>query len=302
MMKTGLKKKFNPVSITLLVMLIVYVIGLFLPVFWSVIVSFMDTEAFVQFTEENILFKKFFSDNVFQNYKTAFQWIKIKSGNQMFRMSHLYVNSLLYAGISASVFTLCPTIVAYATARFKFRSSKMIYVFVIIAMSLPIVGATPSELRMLDRLHMRGTMFSMLFLRFNFLSVYYLILYALFEGIPMDYTEAAKIDGASNLVIMFKIIVPQALNMILTVFILVFITYWNDFQIPMLYLPDYPTVAYFLYYYSGDAIREQSAYNGYIRITDQLAATIILALPIIMVFVIFNKRLRVSVAMGGVKG
>ena len=300
-MKTGLTKKFNPVSITLLVMLIVYVIGLFLPVFWSVIVSFMDTEAFVQFTEENILFKKFFSDNVFQNYKTAFQWIKIKSGNQMFRMSHLYVNSLLYAGISASVFTLCPTIVAYATARFKFRSSKMIYVFVIIAMSLPIVGATPSELRMLDRLHMRGTMFSMVFLRFNFLSVYYLILYALFEGIPMDYTEAAKIDGASDMQIMIRIAFPLVKFTFLSIFLIIFIEYWNDYLIPNLFLPDYKTLSLALYQQSQG--QELKGTMTHLQQVPYVMATVLLVVtPVIILFAVFSDRLMGNLAVGGIKG
>ena len=302
-MKTKLiKEKFSIAKIVLLVLLCAYVIGLFVPVIWSVVISFMNPESYSLVFENGEVNDKFLPDSIFSNYQSAMDWIYVEISAKPIKMGALYINSLLYAGISATVFTLCPTIVAYATARFKFRFSKVIYVFVIITMSLPIVGSTPSELRMLDILHIRGKMWSMFFLRFNFLSVYYLILYALFEGIPKDYTEVAKIDGASNWTIMTRIIIPQAMNMIITVFILSFITYWNDFQIPMLYLPKYPTVAQFLYEYSQTAVPRDGAYLGYVQVPDQLAATFIMALPIILVFMIFNKRLRISVAMGGIKG
>ena len=109
----------------------------------------------------------------------------------------------------------------------------------------------------------------------------------------MDYTEVAKIDGANNWTIMTRVILPQAANMIVTVFILTFITYWNDFQVPLVYVPDYPTVAYFIYDFSKAA--------G-VKPPIKLAATFIMAMPIVAVFIIFNKRLRVSVAVGGIKG
>ena len=126
--------------------------------------------------------------------------------------------------------------------------------------------------------------------------MYFLVLYATFRGISKEYSEAAKIDGASNLRIMLRIVMPQALNIIVTVFFLSFITYWNDYQVPMLYLPRYPVAAYGLF----DFLRNNTA-----QITDapaRMAGTLIMTLPVLIVVIIFNKRLRVSVSIGGVKG
>ena len=187
-------------------------------------------------------------------------------------------------------------IVAYATARFKYGFSKVVYAFVIVTMALPIVGSMASEIIMLNNLGIFDTFPSMFILRFNFLSIYFLILHAQFSSLPMDYTEAAKIDGASNLRIMLQVIIPQSLNTIVTVFVLSFISYWNDYQIPLLYLPSYPTAAYGIY----DFVVQNSAGEG-AYVPTQLAATIIMTLPIIIVFIIANKRIRVSVAMGGIK-
>ena len=94
---------------------------------------------------------------------------------------------------------------------------------------------------------------------------------------------------------MLQVVIPQSLNTIVTVFILSFITYWNDYQIPMLYLPSYPTAAYGIY----DFIYNPNSLKT--TIPHQMAVTVLLTLPIVIVFIIFNKRLRVSVAMGGIK-
>ena len=110
----------------------------------------------------------------------------------------------------------------------------------------------PSEIRMLKQLHIYDTFFGMFVLRMNFLSIYFLIFYAQFEMIPMTYSEAAKVDGASNFKIMTRIILPQAVPTIVTVFLLTFITFWNDYQIPLYYLPNSPTVSQGLYMYIND--------------------------------------------------
>lgn len=292
------KRKTSAVLIVLFVLLAVYVLGLFVPVLWSVVSSFAEVNAYYDFYVDNVVGTRM--KYTFDNFINAWKYLEITapSSGITYNVLGLYLNSVLYSLGCALVFTLCPCMVAYATARFKFRFSKVVYAFVIITMSLPIVGSMPSEIRMLKQLNIFGTFGSMYVLRFNFLSVYYLILFAQFEVIPMTYTEAAKIDGADNATVMFRIIVPQALNTIVTVFVLSFITYWNDFQIPLLYLPDYPTAAYCIYYFVN--VSQGGNVTGDVPV--QLAGTIIMTLPIIIVYAVFNKKLRVSVAMGGIKG
>ena len=205
-------------------------------------------------------------------------------------------NSLIYSVGCAFFYTLTPCIVAYCAARFKFKFSKVIYTFVIITMSLPIVGAMPSEIRMLKLIGLYDNFIGMFVLRANFLSLYFLIFYAQFQMIPMTYSEAAKVDGASNFRIMTTIIIPQAIPTITTVFLLSFITFWNDYQIPRYYLPNYPTVAEGLFYYINNLPLDLNA------IPVQLAALIGLTIPIVVVFALLNKYLKLNVATGGIKG
>lgn len=298
------KEHATPVTIIAFVLLLIYTLGLFIPLLWALIVSFTDYEWYDSFYNlanfKNIGFPKM----TFENFINAFQYLSITSPatekvpETTYNLLGLFENSLLYSIGCAITFTLCPCITAYAAARFKFKFSKFIYGFVIVALSLPIVGAMPSEIRMLKLLNLDTWFLGMWVLRFNFLSVYFLIFYAQFQSIPKDYTEAAKIDGASNFRIMTKIVMPQALNSIVTVFILSFITYWNDYQIPLLYMPAYPTAASAIYTFT---LRGQGG-NITNRVPVQMAATLIMILPILLVYIIFNKKLRVSVAMGGIKG
>ena len=290
------KRSFNPLTAAIGLLLCVYVVGLLAPIIWTALVTVTEDDSFFQFYQmgESPKFKF-----TFENFKKAYPHIRIVAETQpvAYNMIGLYMNSIKYAVINTTAFVFCTTLVSYLTARFDFKFSKIVYTFVIVAMSLPIVGSMPSEIRMLQRLGLYGSWWSMLALRFNFLSVYYLVLHATFKGISKEYSEAAKIDGASNLRIMLRIIVPQAMNIIVTVFVITFITYWNDYQIPMLYLKDYPVAAYAVYQFVNTNL---TTLNG--SVPQQMAGVFMMTLPVLIAVIALNKRLRVSVSIGGIKG
>ena len=292
------KKKEKPTIATIAIfcLLVIYTLVLFVPIIWAVCISFVNVTQFdIFFTMRN--FSNANLKPTFENFTYAWNNLKITTmtTDYTFYVPDMLLDSVIYAVGCALAFTICPAIVAYATARFKYGFSKVLYIFVIFTMALPIVGSMASEIRMLRNLGIYDTFPAMFILRFNFLSIYFLILYAQFASIPMDYTEAARVDGASNFRIMFQVIMPQALNTIVTVFVLSFISYWNDYQVPLLYLPSYPTAAYGIY----DFVHNASPAAAHAPV--QLAASVIMVLPIVLVFIIFNKRIRVSVAMGGIK-
>ena len=292
------KGRPTPITVAIFILLIIYTVVLFTPIVWSIIASFMDNSDFNNFFGTLKAYDHGIKYTI-DNFVYAWENVTITSTtstDSVFYIPDLLINSVLYSLGCASAFTICPVIVAYVTARFKYGFSKIVYAFVIVTMALPIVGSMASEIIMLNNLGIFDTFPSVFILRFNFLSIYFLILHAQFSSLPMDYTEAAKIDGASNLRIMFQVIIPQSLNTIVTVFVLSFISYWNDYQIPLLYLPSYPTAAYGIF----DFVVQNTAGEG-AYVPTQLAATIIMTLPIIIVFIIVNKRIRVSVAMGGIK-
>ncbi|MBO6280314.1 MAG: carbohydrate ABC transporter permease [Bacilli bacterium] len=289
-----IKESKSVMNIIIFVVLIVYFLSLLIPIIWAVYTAFNDIEAYYDFYAFN---GDFPTKLVIDNFRVAFTQYEVQTiSGTSYNFLEMTGISLIYTLGCAFFYTLTPTLVAYAAARFKFKFSSVIYAFVIIAMALPIVGSMPSEIKMLKQLNLFDSFFGMFILRMNFLSINFLILYAQFEMIPMTYSEAAKVDGASNFRIMTQVILPQAISTITTIFLLSFITFWNDYQIPRIYLPSYPTLAEGLFTFSLDTlpiVRDAPV---------KLAGFIGLTLPIVIVFGVLNKKLRINVATGGIKG
>ena len=301
------KKPISILMILLLVVLVFYVISLILPVFWTLMTT-LKTNG--EYTMHNFgdgrgdignplwLPKKVTFDNFSKAYKYFFIEIKGTNGKptMKFNIIQQFSNSLLFSVGSAVAMTLTSAVMGYATGRFRYRASNFIYAFVLAALALPIVGSMPSEIATAQGLGIFDTFIGIWIMRSTFLNTYYLIFHAQFKMIPQDYTEAAKIDGAGPFRIMMTIIMPLAWGTILAVFVLNFIALWNDFQIPMVYLPSHPVAAYGMYRFADAAIEQIS------NTPTRLAGIYLLAFPIIVFYAIFNKRLNVNLSVGGIKG
>lgn len=294
------REKAGVIGVFTGILLVIYVIGLLLPMLWSLVTSFTEVNSYFDFYVDKVFKNGPAFKLTMDNYKVAEQYMNITTTTTSvtYNIIGMYIHSVLYAVICAGVWVLVTSVVSYLVARFDYKFSKIVYNFVVITMCIPIVGGLASELRMLQNLGIYDTWFSMGVLKFNFLGVYFLTFVAMFKAIPKEYTEAAKIDGASNLRIMLSVIFPQALNMIVTVFLLTFITYWNDYKTAMLYLPSYPVATYGVYYFMNTPMGSGATS----QVPVQVAGAILMTLPILIVFIIFNKRLRGGVYVGGIKG
>jgi ABC-type glycerol-3-phosphate transport system permease component len=302
------KKVLNLFAIGIAVVLVLYLISLCIPMLWALMTTLKSVEEFeggqfeaIYYEENKLWWPKYGA--TFKNYINAFKDFCIivptstpGSLGIPFYILDQFVNSLLYSvGCSVTV-TAASLVMAYATARYAYRMSSWIYTFALLALALPIVGSLPSEIAVSQQLGLYDTFLGLWIMRGNFLNTYFLIFFAQFKMIPRDYTEAAKIDGAHPFTIMTNIIFPLAGGTIATVFVLAFIGYWNDFQIPMVYLPSHPVAAYGMYRIQIAAETEWSS------VPSQMSGVLIMALPIIIFYGLFNRRLNVNLSVGGIKG
>lgn len=287
--------KINILPIVLFIILIVYSISLFLPIIWTLLNSLKGRIEFIR--DPFALPEKW----LFSNYEQAFKNIKISvqvqggSSRDVFFMEML-TNSLLYAIGCAFVAMIVPCLVAYPVAKFAHPFNKVIYSIVIITMILPIVGATPSMLNVMDGLNLLDTLIGAYIMKANFLGMYFLVFYAAFKGLSWTYAEAALIDGANHWQVLFKIMLPLIRNSMLVVFVLQFIAFWNDYQTPMVYLPSMPTAAYGLHRFYGDT------QTGTSSTPIKLSACIIVMTPILILFLIFKDKMMGNLTVGGIKG
>lgn len=215
-------------------------------------------------------------------------------------MVDILVNSLIYSIGSALVKTLVPCIAAYACARFNFKTSKIVYTAVLVAMMIPIVGSLPSELRVSYALNLVNSLPGVILLKANMLGLYFFVLYSSFKSMPDAYFEAAKIDGANNFEILIKIGFPLIKNVFLTILLINFVFFWNDYQTPMVYLLDKPTLGYVLW---GMITRSFSSGSADLKSGVYACNVVILsALPVVILFCIFKDKFMGNLTMGGIKG
>ena len=129
-------------------------------------------------------------------------------------------------------------------------------------------------------------------------SVFYIyLLKENFSQIPDELYYAAKVDGTSDLKYLFKVMIPICQPTIVTVTILKVIECWNSFVWPRL-ITDNPN-----YYLVSGGIQEIRE-NGFGRenIPAMMAAVVVISLPLIILFLVFHKKIMAGVARGGTKG
>ena len=95
---------------------------------------------------------------------------------------------------------------------------------------------------------------------------------------------------------MLKIIVPLAANTYFTIVLLLFVTYWNDYTTPMLFMPNVPTLSYGLYYFA-DLCRINEVNTTPMR----LGACMMMLVPTLLLFILFHNKLLSNITIGGVK-
>ncbi len=285
----------SPLNIIIFALLIIYVISFLYPLIWAFISTF---KSYYEF-RINVagLPKKW----VFENYQISFMEFKLQiedgAGFRSVRLLEMFINSFLLSGGVALAYTISHFLAAYATAKYAhYAFSKITTAVVLFTIILPIVGSLPSSLQMAHALGLYNKMWGSWIRGANFMSVYFLVLQGMIAGLPKEFDEAAKIDGASNLRIMLHINLPLLTNILKTLFLLQFIASWNDFRHAMLFLPDYPVVAYGLY------IMFMTTDNQVATITVKLTLTMLLLIPMLIIFLFFHNRLMGNLPLGGVKG
>lgn len=285
-------RKTSPLYITVFVILIIYVVVLLMPLIWGLFVSFVSRDAYSDYIKNPLVFPTGYT---FDNYINGFNDFVVKP--DVFTELNIFdilLRTLFYAGSCSLAATIVPCICAYASARFNFKFGKILYGIVIVTMAIPIVGNLPSEIRVANMVGAYDNLWLFWIMKANFLTIYFLLFHSIFKNIPMAYTEAAKIDGAGNFRIMINCIMPFALGTIGIVFLLNFINFWNDYQIPLYYLPSYPVVGTAVFNFSLDP----EDVGG---IPQLIAMIFIVAIPIIVLAIVFNKKLMSNLSDGGIK-
>lgn len=295
-------KKMDAASIIALIVVGIYAFSLLFVLAWGFMTSCKPAAQLNNFVDYSAGYTSWPEQWLFvENYTNAFFSIKaIPLGSMQYvYMDQMMLNSFIYS-VLMSIFSIATSLsVVYACAYYTFKLNKILYGTAIFVMLIPIVGALPSEMAVMEFLGLREPGLDLLgvcLLRCKYAGLYFLIFYAIFKGISWSYAESAQLDGAGDFQIFFRVMIPLARNTIFAVFILYFIQYWNDYYTPMVFLKSMPTIAYGLQ-------QSQLANNpNRTSVPEQLAAAFWMCIPIIVVFIVFRNKIIGNVTMGGLKG
>jgi len=127
-------------------------------------------------------------------------------------------------------------------------------------------------------------------------GAYFFYMYAFWKKVPHDYIEAARVDGANHYQIFFKVMLPQAFSSLFALYIMQFITAWNDYESTAAYMFKFPNLSYGTY-----VLSEQAAYNSTV-ISMYFAGVILGMLPVLIIFIVFQNSIMEKVHLGGLKG
>lgn len=207
-----------------------------------------------------------------------------------------YKNSFVYAGVATLLNVTASAVIAYGFSRVKFRGKRFWFVLMMMTLMLPTQVLIIPQYIIFSRLGWLNSFLPLLVPRIGGEVFFIFMIMQFIRGIPIDLDDAAMIDGADQFGIFYYVILPQLKPAIITAAIFSFYWTWEDFLNPLLYLTD-PKL-----YTVSVALRNFSDAG---TVTDWGAIFAMLSLsllPVLVIFVLFQRYIVEGIATTGMKG
>ncbi len=274
------KKTASAITYTLLTFWAVMVL---FPFYWMILTS---VKSYGAYNSEYI--PKFFTlSPTLQNYTEAFTEVPL---------GRYFLNTTIFTLVTTAIMLVVITLAAFAFARLEFKGKNIVFLLFLSLMMIPNELVIITNFVTVTNLDMRNS-FPGLILP-SVTSVFYIyLLKENFEQIPDSLYYAAKVDGTSDFKYLLKVMVPMSKPTLITITILKVIECWNSYVWPRLITDD---ANYFLVSNGIQEIRE----NGFGRenIPAMMAAVVVISAPLIVLFLVFRKKIMAGVSRGGTKG
>ena len=253
------------------------------PFYWMILTS---VKSYGAYNSEYIT--QFFTlSPTLQNYVDAFTTVSL---------GRYLLNTLIFTVATTGIMLVVITLAAYAFAKLRFKGKNLVFTLFLSLMMIPNELVVITNFVTVTNLNLRNTFLGLILPSVT--SVFYIyLLKENFAQVPDTLYYAAKVDGTSDLKYLTKVMIPICRPTMVTIVILKVIECWNSYVWPRL-ITDNP--AYYLVSNGIQEIRE----NGFGRenIPAMMAAVVVISLPLIVLFLIFRKKVMAGVSRGGTKG
>lgn len=264
-------------------MLTLWALMVLFPFYWMILTSL---KSYGSYNAEYI--PKFYTlSPTLQNYIDAFTTVPL--GNY-------FLNTVIFTVATTALMLVVIVPAAFAFSRLNFRGKNAVFALFLSLMMIPNELVIITNYVTITNLDLRNTFLGLILPSVT--SVFYIyLLKENFSQIPDELYYAAKVDGTSDFKYLLKVMLPICKPTIITITILKVIECWNSYVWPRLITDD---EAYYLVSNGIQEIRE----NGFGRenIPAMMAAVVVISVPLVVLFLIFRKKIMEGVARGGTKG
>jgi multiple sugar transport system permease protein len=254
-----------------------------IPFVWTILASFKSHAEIINPTNQSFFPQQFTT----QNYERILN-------DDSLPLERIYFNSMFVALANVLTQTFTSALFGYVFAKFNFRFKRLLFWYILATMMIPFqLTMIPSYL-ILMRFELTNNLLGLVVL--SWFSAFGIFLMRQFMGnIPDELLDAARVDGANEWQIFFRIVLPQTGAALATYGVLVFIANWNSYLWPLIVLRDVDlrTLPIILTWYND---RHTS------NLGLQMAASVLIVMPILLVYIVMNRWVVRGFALSGIKG
>jgi multiple sugar transport system permease protein len=263
-------------------LLLVLGLAIMLPFLWTVSSSLKPFGAGIKFPPEFI--PKVF---VWDNYPKVFRTIPFLT---------FFRNSVVVAAFAVAGELLSASLVAYSFARLRFPGRNILFLVVLATMMIPYPVTMVPTFIMFNLVHLVNTFAPLILPPYFGPAFSIFLLRQFFLTINPELDEAAKVDGANELLIYWRIVLPLSKPALATVAIFSFMANWNDFLNPLIYLSDDKMYTLAL------GVNYLRSFRGGGDLSLQMAASVMFVAPCILLFFVAQRYIVQGIVTTGIKG
>jgi trehalose/maltose transport system permease protein len=215
-----------------------------------------------------------------------------------------FMRSLLNSAIVAGSVTLIALAIgafaSFALGRFSFRGRAPVMYITLSMTMFPQIAVLGSLYELITKFHLYNTLYSLIITYLLFTLPFTVwVLTTFFQAMPRELEEAAYVDGATPFQVFYKVLLPLAAPGLVTTGLLAFIAAWNEFLYALSFLqtPNHFTITLAIFNFNTNTTGGFELPWG-----QMMAGTIIVTLPLIILTLIFQRRILAGLTAGAVKG
>lgn len=271
--------------ITIYALLLGGAVAMLLPLVWMVLTSFKSFEEVL--ASPPVWLPK------------RIRWENYREALTTFDFIRYFANSTLVAAVNIAGTLVSCSLAAYAFARLPARGSKLLFALLLSTTMLPAQVTVIPLFSWFSALGLVNTFTPLMlpaWLGTNVFAIF--LLRQFFVAIPKDFAEAARVDGASELRILFSVYLPLSKPALLTIAVFTFLGSWNDLWGPLLYLHDESKYTLPIALLNFVGLAGQARGSPWHLV---MAVSTVMMLPVVVIFFLAQRRFIEGIAASGIK-